>query len=69
MDIATYEIFRKEPDNTTLLVESVKGIEEAQKRLSELSGQGSYEYFLFDPIKGSVVEPSQPSVIKDPFAP
>jgi hypothetical protein len=32
---ATYEIFKKELDNTTLRVESVKGIDEAQKALEK----------------------------------
>jgi predicted xylose isomerase-like sugar epimerase len=65
----TYEIFKKQADNTTVLVEAVKGIEEAQKRVKELTGQGTDEYFVFDPVKANVIEPSEPAVVIDPFAP
>ena len=64
----SYEIFKKETDNTTVLVEAVKGIEEAQQRLLELNEMGEERYFLFDPVKANVIEPSQPDVPKDPFA-
>ena len=67
MNTVTYDIFRKEPDNTTLLIESVKGIDEARHRLSELSKEDSCEYFIFDPLKARVVEPADPTVTKDPF--
>jgi len=65
----TYEIFKKQADNTTVLVEAVKGIEEARKRVKELNGQGSEQYFVFDPIKANVIQPSEPAVVIDPFAP
>jgi hypothetical protein len=65
----SYEIFRKELDNTTELVEAVKGFEQAQKRVSELNEGGLGEHFLFDPFRLAVVEPSKPEVPKDPFAP
>ncbi len=65
---ATYEIFKKQEDNTTVLVEAVKGIEEAQKRVKELSREGTQEYFVFDPVKANVIEPSEPAVVIDPFA-
>jgi len=65
----SYEIFKKERDNTTVLVEAVKGIEEAQKRVQELNQTGQGEHFVFDPENGMVVEPSQPWISKDPFAP
>lgn len=65
----TYEIFQKQVDNTTVRFEAVKGIEEAQKRVVELNAQGDDEYFIFDPLKASVIEPSQPEVVIDPFAP
>jgi hypothetical protein len=66
---ATYEIFKKQADNTTVRVEAVKGIEEAQKRVVELNSQGRDEYYVFDPLKASVIEPSEPEVAIDPFAP
>lgn len=65
----TYEIFKKHADNTTVRFEAVKGIEEAQKRVTELNAQGGDEYFVFDPLKASVIEPSEPEVAIDPFAP
>lgn len=66
---ATYEIFKKQADNTTERFEAVKGIEEAQKRVVELNAEGGDQYFVFDPLKASVIEPSQPEVAIDPFAP
>ncbi|MGH9572490.1 MAG: hypothetical protein ACRD40_03030 [Candidatus Acidiferrales bacterium] len=65
----SYEIFKKQADNTTVMVEAVKGIEEAQKRIKELNSESvSEEYFVFDPSKASVIEPSEPAVKIDPFA-
>lgn len=66
----SYEIFKKQADNTTVLVEAVKGIEEAQKRVKQLNAESASEqYFVFDPLKASVIEPSEPAVAIDPFAP
>jgi hypothetical protein len=65
---ASYEIFRKESDNTTVLVEAVKGIDQAQKRVNQLNQMGSGEHFIFDPVQASVIEPSEPGISKDPFA-
>jgi hypothetical protein len=66
---STYEIFKKQADNTTVRIEAVKGIEQAQKRVMELNTRGGEEYFIFDPLKASVIEPSEPEVAIDPFAP
>jgi hypothetical protein len=65
----TYEIFKKSTDNSTVLVEAVKGLEMAEKRVTELNAEGPEEYFVFDPLKAEVVEPSSPGVAIDPFAP
>lgn len=65
----SYEVFKKERDNTTVLVEAVKGIEEAKKRVQQLNEAEQAEHFIFDPAIGSVVEPSQPSITRGPFAP
>ena len=65
----TYQIFRKVGDNTTVLIEAVKGIEEAQKRIKELNGAGPDQYFIFDSTAAKVIEPSEPTVTKDPFEP
>lgn len=64
----SYEIFKKGTDNSTVRVEAVKGIEEAQKRIEALNAEGPDEYFIFDAVKASVIEPSQPGVAIDPFA-
>ena len=66
---ASYEIFKKQADNTTVLVEAVKGIDEARHRVAELNAQGGNEYFIFDPLKAAAIEPSEPAVAIDPFAP
>lgn len=68
MDVS-YEIFKKEADNSTTLVEAVKGIEQAEKRVTELNKVGQEEYFIFDPIKAKVIDPSQPETPQDPLAP
>jgi hypothetical protein len=65
----SYEIFRKGRDNTTVLVEAVKGIEEAKKRVEQLNESARAEHYVFDPATGSVVEPSAPWIAKDPFEP
>lgn len=65
----TYDIFRKQEDNSTVPVEAVKGIDDAQKRLDELNAEGSGEYFIFDSVGAQVVEPTEPTVAIDPFAP
>ena len=66
----SYEIFKKELDNTTVLIEAVKGIDQAQRRVEELNRSESGEqHFIFDPIELLVVEPSEPGVAKDPLSP
>jgi hypothetical protein len=65
----TYEIVKKSTDNSTTVVEAVKGLEMAEKRMNQLNAEGPDEYFIFDPEKASVVEPSAPGVAIDPFAP
>lgn len=68
-DDASYEIFKKQADNTTVMVEAVKGIDQARRRVTELNAQGANEYFVFDPLKAATIEPSEPAVAIDPFAP
>ncbi len=45
-DEATYEFFKKELDNTTLRIESVKGIAEARIRIAELNRMEPDQYFI-----------------------
>lgn len=69
-DSRTYDIFKREQDNTTVRVETVKGIDEAQKALKQLSQDSSGEFFVFDPISNKIIDPFNfPSNAKDPFAP
>jgi hypothetical protein len=68
-DEKSYEIFRKELDNTTVRVECVKGLEEAQRSLKKAERDAPGEYYIFDPLAAKVIDVSEPSVAKDPFAP
>jgi len=68
VDEQTYEIFKKCADNTTVSVETVKGLEEGKSALAALRTKTTDEYYLFDPITGNVVDPDQPSATIDPLA-
>jgi hypothetical protein len=65
----TYQIFKKEPDNTTVCVETVKGLQQARKSVLALVRTGSGDFFIFDPIAGTAIEPSDPSPSPDPLTP
>ena len=64
----TYGIFKKCSDNTTVSVETVKGLEEGKSMLKELRTNTHDEYYLVDPITGNVIDPDQPSTSIDPLA-
>ena len=65
----TYEVFKKSADNTTVSVETVKGLEEGRSVLAALRrGTTNEEYYLFDPLTGNVIDPEQPSISIDPLA-
>lgn len=68
VDEQTYEIFRKCADNTTVSVETVKGLERDKSVLAALRTKANDEYYLFDPITGNVVDPDRPSAAIDPLA-
>ncbi len=54
---STYDIFRRvRPDQPPIWVETVKGIAEARKRLSELSTRSPGEYLLWNATTGKFVE-------------
>jgi hypothetical protein len=58
----TYEVFKKSADNTTVSVETVKGLEEGKNVLAALrNNKSNDEYYLFDPISGNVIDPDRPS--------
>lgn len=65
----TYQIFKRESDNTTVCVEAVKGLHQARKSVETLKGTAPGDYFVFDPIVGKTIEPSEPSISPDPLAP
>ncbi len=65
----TYEVFKKSADNTTVSVETVKGLEEGKSVLAALRrDKTNDEYHLFDPLTGNVIDPEQPSISIDPLA-
>jgi hypothetical protein len=69
VDEQTYEVFKKSSDNTTVSVETVKGLEEGRSVLAALrDNKSNDEYYLFDPISGNVIDPDQPSNSIDPLA-
>jgi hypothetical protein len=67
-DDHTYETFKRCPDNTTVSVETVKGIKEGRPVLAPLRSHTREEYDLFDPLTGTVLDPAQPSAAIDSLA-
>jgi hypothetical protein len=66
----TYQIFKREADNTTVCVEVVKGLHEARNRIEQArtASPGS-ELFIFDPLTQKVVDPSEATATTDPLTP
>jgi len=66
----TYQIFEREPNNTTVCVEVVKGIQEARRRIEKArtEAQGS-EHFVFDPLAEKTIDPDELSSTTDPLTP
>jgi hypothetical protein len=65
----TYQIFKKEPDNTTVCVETVKGLHQARKSVEALERVGPGDFFIFDPVAGRAIEPEAPAPSVDPLTP
>jgi len=66
----TYQIFKREADNTTVCIEVVKGLQEARKRIANAqSASPGSEHFIFDPLTEKTVEPSEPASRSDPPTP
>ena len=66
----TYQIFKREADNTTVCVEVVKGLHEARNRLEQAkSSSPRTELFIFDPLTQKTVDPSEPASTADPLTP
>lgn len=66
----SYQIFKREADNTTVCVEVVKGLQEARNRIEQArAASPGTELFIFDPLTQKTVEPSQPASTVDPLTP
>ena len=66
----TYQIFKRESDNTTVCIESVKGIHEARKRIDEARRMSPQEeHFVFDPLTEKTIDPAELTAGPDPLAP
>lgn len=66
----TYQIFKREPDNTTVCVEVVKGIQEARKRVEKARTEApESEHFVFDPLTQNTIDPEELSTTTDPLTP
>jgi hypothetical protein len=66
----TYQIFKREADNTTVCVEVVKGIHEARKRVEEArTASPGNEHFIFDPLAKQTIDPVESSSTADPLTP
>jgi len=66
----TYQIFKREADNTTVCIEVVKGLQEARNRVEKARVlEPGRELFIFDPLTLKTIEPSQPASTSDPLTP
>lgn len=66
----SYQIFKREADNTTVCVEVVKGLHEARQRLAHARADSpGAELFVFDPLTQRTIEPTRPSSVADPLTP
>jgi len=66
----TYQIFKRETDNTTVCIEVVKGLQEARSRIEQArAASPASELFIFDPLTQRAVDPAQPSTRADPLTP
>jgi len=66
----SYQIFKREADNTTVCIEIVKGLHEARLRLERARTESPGVYlFVFDPLTQKTVDPAEPSNIADPLTP
>jgi len=66
----SYQIFKREADNTTVCIEVVKGLHEARNRIEQARATSSdTELFIFDPLTQKTVDPSEPATTSDPLTP
>jgi hypothetical protein len=66
----SYQIFKREADNTTTCVEMVKGLREARSRIEQARASSpNSELFIFDPLTQKTVDPSALANTSDPLTP
>lgn len=66
----TYQIFKREADNTTVCIEVVKGLHAARSRIEQArAASPASELFIFDPLTERTVDPTQPGAKADPLTP
>lgn len=66
----TYQIFKREADNTTVCIEVVKGLHEARNRIEQArTASPASELFIFDPLTQKILDPSEPATTTDPLTP
>jgi hypothetical protein len=66
----TYQIFKREADNTTVCVEVVKGLQQARNRMEQARiASAASDLFVFDPLTQKVVDPSELAETADPLTP
>jgi len=66
----SYQIFKREADNTTVCIEVVKGLREARQRLDQARADTpGADLFVFDPLTQKTVDPVLPARVADPLTP
>jgi hypothetical protein len=66
----SYQIFKREADNTTVCIEVVKGLHEARSRIEHARvALPGCDLFIFDPLTQKTVDPSGPATVADPLTP
>jgi hypothetical protein len=66
----SYQIFKREADNTTVCIEAVKGLHEARNRIEQArAAWPDSELFIFDPLTEKIIDPSASANTSDPLTP
>jgi len=66
----SYQIFKREADNTTVCIEVVKGLHQARRRVEQArAASPDSELFVFDPLTQKTVDLSALANTSDPLTP
>ena len=65
----TYQIFKREADNTTVCIESVKGLQKQEIGSITSRALRLAASFHFRSVTQKTVEPSEPAATRDPLTP